>query len=146
MKASRYIMLILAGLMAAGTLAVSSPAEASDKCLFASCGSKERLFGPSPGTRNLPARGDRSWNDIYNERNQERYQSGVKAQPFDLGSPVDTTRSLTGAKKGMFNDDQPQARSEHVRWCLKRYRSYAVTSNTYVTHGGRTRFCDSPFD
>jgi hypothetical protein len=65
---------------------------------------------------------------------------------FDVGSPLDTTKQLSDPKKGFFNDDHPEARSEHVRWCLKRYHSYAVRSNTYVTYDGRTRFCDSPFD
>jgi len=87
----------------------------------------------------------RSPNDLYNERNQDRYKSGIKAKPFDVGSPVDTTRSLNGNTTGTINDSLPGARSEHVRWCLKRYKSYAVATNTYVTYEGRTRFCDSPF-
>ena len=114
-------------------------AYALDSCLYSSC---ERLLGT--GLRRPEPY--RSPNDLYNERNQDRYKSGIQAKPFDLGSPVDTTRSLSGKKTtGTFNDDQPQARSEHVRWCLKRYKSYAVESNTYVTYDGRTRFCDSPF-
>lgn len=143
----RFIIPIFAfGLAAAGMLADSPWAQASDRCLYGACGANERLFGPRPGSGDVTKRGYRSWNDIYNERNQGRYQPGVKAKPFDLGSPVDPTRSLTDSKKGTFNDDHPEARSEHVRWCLKRFRSYAVTSNTYVTYGGRTRFCDSPFN
>jgi hypothetical protein len=143
----RLVIAILAlNVLAAGALADMQRAQASDRCLYGPCGSNERLFGPTPGSRDVTKRGYRSWNDIYNERNQGRYQSGVKAQPFDAGSPVDITKSLSDAKKGTFNDDHPEARSEHVRWCLKRFRSYAVRSNTYVTYDGRTRFCDSPFN
>lgn len=131
-----------------GALVVTGEASAGDRCLYGPCDAKERLFGPSPGSGDVIRRGHPSWNDIYNQRNQERYKPGVKAEPFDVGSPIDTTRSLTDgrAKTGLFDDDVPEARSEHVRWCLKRYRSYAVRSNAYVTYGGRTRFCDSPFD
>jgi hypothetical protein len=135
----RFIVAIFVlGLVGAGPVADMRGARASERCLYGPCGAHERLFGPTPGSRDVTKRGYRSWNDIYNERNQGRYQSGIKAQPFDEG--------LTGAETGTLNDDHPEARSEHVRWCLKRYRSYAVKSNTYVTYGGHTRYCDSPFN
>ncbi|MGE0241599.1 MAG: BA14K family protein [Parvibaculaceae bacterium] len=149
MKLRHFILLVLAAmLLVSGTLAVARHAQASGRCLYGSCasGSKERLFGPGPGAVDVTKRGYGSWNDDYNRQNQERYKSGTKAKPFDFGSSDGRGGSLTGARKPTFNDDRPDARSEHVRWCLKRYRSYAVATNTYVTYGGRTRYCDSPFN
>jgi hypothetical protein len=156
MKLRHFILLILAAmLLVAGTLAVAHHAVAAGACPLGSCasgsnpsGSNERLFGPGPFGPQVPRPGYGSWNDKYNQSNQERYRSGTKAKPFDFGSSTDRTGSLTGTRKSRntFNDDRPDARSEHVRWCLKRFRSYAVETNTYVTYGGRTRYCDSPFN
>jgi hypothetical protein len=143
MKLRHAILLILSAmLLVAGTLAIAHRAQASDRCLYGSCdpsGAKGRLFGPRLGDQDVTKRGYGSWNDIYNQRNQQRYRSGTKAEPFDFGSSA-------AAQRGTFNDDRPDARNEHVRWCLKRYRSYAVKTNTYVTYQGRTRYCDSPFN
>jgi hypothetical protein len=150
MKPSPAILLILAALLPlAGMLALAHRAQAGDRCLYGSCdtsGARERVFGPRLGDQDVTKRGYGSWNDLYNERTQQRYRSGVKAKPFDFGSSTDPTKSPADARKRTFNDGRPDTRSEHVRWCLKRYRSYAVESNTYVTYDGRTRFCDSPFN
>lgn len=35
--------------------------------------------------------------------------------------------------------------SRHVRWCLDRYRSYDVRTNTWVSYSGRVRQCFSPY-
>jgi hypothetical protein len=150
-KSLRHVILLIlaAMLLVSGTLAVAQHAQAAGKCLYGSCdpsGAKQRIFGPRPGDQDVTKRGYDSWNDEYNQRNQQRYRSGIKAKPFDFGSSTDPDRALTGAPKGQFNDDRADARSEHVRWCLKRYRSYAVETNTYVTYQGRTRYCDSPFN
>jgi hypothetical protein len=148
MRSTRTIMPIIATLLIA-TGAFAPLAQAGGRCLYGSCdpsGAKERLFGPRPGSQDVTKRGYGSWNDEYNQRYQFRYRSGIKAKPFDFGSSANRNRPLTGAESGTFNNDVPEARSEHVRWCLKRYRSYAVKSNTYVTYGGRTRYCDSPFN
>jgi hypothetical protein len=142
------ILFLVALLVVTGSLALAGQVEASDRCLYGSCasGSKERLFGPGPFGPDVTKRGYGSWTDDYNRRHQERYQSGTKAKPFDFGSSADPTGSLVGPSPNTLNDDRPDARSEHVRWSLKRYRSYAVATNTYVTYGGRTRYCDSPFN
>ena len=138
----RFIVTSASGLLLAIALFAGLPqANALDSCLYSSCSPRERLLGT--GLRRPDPY--RSPNDLYNERNQDRYKSGIKAKPFDVGSPVDTTRSLNGKTTGTIDDSLPGARSEHVRWCLKRYKSYAVATNTYVTYEGRTRFCDSPF-
>lgn len=34
----------------------------------------------------------------------------------------------------------------HIDWCLNRYRSYDVRSDTYVSYSGRVRPCLSPFN
>jgi len=149
MKVRHLILLVLAEiLLASGTLAVARHAHATDRCLFGSCasGSTERLFGPGPGAVDVTKRGYGSWNDDYNQHNQERYRAGTKAEPFDFDSSARRTRSLNKTQKPSFNDNRPDARDEHVRWCFKRYRSYAVATNTYVTYEGRTRYCSSPFN
>jgi len=150
MRLRHLILLMLAAmLIVAGALAVAQHAQAAGTCLYGTCdpsGAKERMFGPRLGDGDVTKRGYDSWSDIYNQRNQERYRSGTRAKPFDFGSSTDPNASLTGSRKRGFNDDRPDARSEHVRWCLKRYRSYAVETNTYVTYQGRTRYCDSPFN
>jgi hypothetical protein len=35
--------------------------------------------------------------------------------------------------------------SSHVEWCLNRYRSYNVRSNTWVSYSGRVHQCVSPY-
>ena len=150
MRFRHFIMLLLAAtLIVAGTLVLAQHVQAAGTCLYRSCdpsGADRRLFGPRLGDGDVTKRGYDSWNDIYNQRNQERYRSGTKAKPFDFGSSADPNGSLTARQRRGFNDDRPDARSEHVRWCLKRYHSYAVKTNTYVTYRGRPRYCDSPFD
>ncbi len=34
--------------------------------------------------------------------------------------------------------------SAHVNWCLNRYRSYDVRTDTYVAFSGRVKYCNSP--
>ncbi len=150
MKLRHVIVLVLAAmLIVAGTLAVAQRVQAAGTCLLGSCdpsGAKERMFGPRLGDEDVTRRGYESWRDNDEQRNQERYRSGIEAKPFDFGSSADPNGSLMGPPKHGFNDDRADARTEHVRWCLKRYRTYAVESNTYVTYQGRTRYCDSPFN
>lgn len=131
-------------LLAAGFLADLPRADA-DTCRFTTCGARERMFGTKPLYRE-PG-GDRTPNDIYNQRNQQRFKPGIKAEPFDMGSPVDPTRPLVKSKKPRtFNTDNPQARNEHARWCRQHYRSYNGASDTYTTYDGRTLYCDSPYN
>jgi hypothetical protein len=35
--------------------------------------------------------------------------------------------------------------SRHVEWCLNRYRSYNVRTNTWVSYSGRVNQCVSPY-
>ncbi len=138
----RFVIASVTSMLLVAAIFAGTPrAYAIDRCLYSACSAQQRLFGT--GLRQPPLY--RSPNDLYNERNQERYRSGIKAKPFDPGSPIDPTRGLNSTDKNTFNDDHPEARNEHVRWCLKRYKSYAVATNTYVTYDGRTRYCDSPF-
>jgi hypothetical protein len=151
MKLRHVILLVLAAMtIVVGGLVFPQQAEAAGTCLIGSCdpsGAKQRMFGPQLGDGDVTTRGYDNRNDIYNQRHQERYRSGIKAKPFDFGSSTDRMGgSLMVPRSSGFNDDRPDARSEHVRWCLKRYHSYAVESNTYVTYQGRTRYCQSPFN
>ena len=34
----------------------------------------------------------------------------------------------------------------HVEWCLNRYRSYRISSNTFQPYNGGRRICYSPYD
>lgn len=34
----------------------------------------------------------------------------------------------------------------HVNWCLSRYRSYDVRSDTYQPYNGPRRYCNSPYN
>lgn len=36
--------------------------------------------------------------------------------------------------------------SQHVDWCMNRYRSYNPRTNTYMGYDGRRHACNSPFD
>ncbi|MBO6813443.1 MAG: BA14K family protein [Rhizobiaceae bacterium] len=36
--------------------------------------------------------------------------------------------------------------SAHVDWCLSRYRSYDVRSDTYQPYSGPRRYCNSPYN
>jgi hypothetical protein len=35
--------------------------------------------------------------------------------------------------------------SNHVEWCLSRYRSYNIRTNTWVSYSGRVHQCISPY-
>jgi hypothetical protein len=35
--------------------------------------------------------------------------------------------------------------SNHVEWCLNRYRSYNIRTNTWVSYSGRVHQCISPY-
>jgi BA14K-like protein len=35
--------------------------------------------------------------------------------------------------------------NDHVEWCLDRYRSYNVRTNTWVSYSGEVRQCRSPY-
>src|SRR5262245_57111746 len=101
MKFRHALLLVLAAmLLMAGTLAVARHAQAGDRCLYGcTSGPNERLFGRGIGGRDIIDRGYDSWNDIYNQHNQERYKSGTKAKPFDFDSPTDPAGTFAGARK-----------------------------------------------
>ena len=33
----------------------------------------------------------------------------------------------------------------HVEWCLRKYRSYDIESDTYLAYSGKIRRCISPY-
>lgn len=34
----------------------------------------------------------------------------------------------------------------HVGWCLDRYRSYDIPTDTYMSHSGYRKYCNSPYN
>jgi hypothetical protein len=44
-----------------------------------------------------------------------------------------------------YDDGYYTASDDHVQWCLDRYRSYNLRTNTWVSNSGRIRQCVSPF-
>lgn len=36
--------------------------------------------------------------------------------------------------------------SAHIEWCLNRYRSYDIRTDTFQPYKGRRKHCNSPFD
>lgn len=46
-----------------------------------------------------------------------------------------------------YNDDYGYSgvSSKHVRWCLKRYRSYNPRTNLWVSYSGKKHQCNSPY-
>jgi len=34
----------------------------------------------------------------------------------------------------------------HINWCYNRYRSYDAGTDTYVSYGGRVKYCNSPYN
>lgn len=124
-------------LIAAGFVAQMPRAEA-DTCRFTTCGGRERMLGTKPLYRDPGGRGNRTWNDIYKERN--RQQPAITAKPLDLGSPA------TRRKPGDLGLDHPNVNNEHRRWCRQHYRSYDGISDRYTTFDGRSLYCDSPYD
>jgi hypothetical protein len=47
------------------------------------------------------------------------------------------------SNRGNYYDDGYG--SNHVEWCLSRYRSYNVRTNTWVSYSGRVHQCVSPY-
>jgi hypothetical protein len=36
--------------------------------------------------------------------------------------------------------------SAHQQWCMQRYRSYNIQTDTYVSNSGIIRYCNSPYN
>lgn len=37
-------------------------------------------------------------------------------------------------------------RDAHVAWCLDRYRSYNISTDTFMSHSGYRKYCNSPYN
>lgn len=37
-------------------------------------------------------------------------------------------------------------RDAHVKWCLGRYRSYNIASDTFMSYSGYRKYCNSPYN
>ena len=53
---------------------------------------------------------------------------------FGLGSAI------------IINEANKNRIRNHIAWCVDRYNSYDVESNTWVDYSGRTRTCRSPYN
>lgn len=42
--------------------------------------------------------------------------------------------------------ERPVYGDRHINWCLRKYRSYDVRSDTYVSFSGGRRYCNSPYN
>jgi hypothetical protein len=52
---------------------------------------------------------------------------------------------MVGAGIALGNRYDDGYGSRHVEWCLNRYRSYNVRTNTWVAYSGRVHQCVSPY-
>lgn len=52
---------------------------------------------------------------------------------------------MIGAGIALSHRDRYGYGSNHVEWCLNRYRSYDVRTNTWVAYSGRVHQCVSPY-
>lgn len=52
---------------------------------------------------------------------------------------------FVGAGIALSTRDYDGYGSRHVEWCLDRYRSYNVRTNTWVSYSGRVHQCVSPY-
>ena len=72
-----------------------------------------------------------------NRRNNQ--QQNVQPQPIQQQpiqpQPIQTTQQATG-----------QHSQEHYQWCLNRYKSYKIATNSFTAYSGETRYCNSPFN
>ncbi|MEM7067522.1 MAG: BA14K family protein [Pseudomonadota bacterium] len=60
-----------------------------------------------------------------NATQQSNQQQPVAAQPAQSGG---------------------QLSNEHYAYCINKYKSYKVATNTYTSFSGKTKYCNSPYD
>jgi hypothetical protein len=119
----------------AGSLRPSVPAVAEAQADHVQVGQRHRRYDRHRHYRNDYRR--------HHHRPHARYHRRNDAGPI-IGGLV------AGAIIGGIIAGQPRHhyrghRSAHVDWCLRRYRSYDVYSNTFQPYHGRRRACHSPY-
>ena len=66
-----------------------------------------------------------------------------------VGGVIGSGRRARRGPGVVYIERGPRYRSAgraHVNWCLRRYRSYNARTDTYISYGGRERFCNSPYN
>lgn len=125
------------------------------------------------GNRNRVIRNDNSWRDNVRNRNnnfrnnnwaynrsahgprclsrggncRHYYRGYYYYSPFWI-LPYAGVSVIAGSNyRYRYNDnyDDGGHSSRHIEWCLDRYRSYDVSSNTWVSYSGEIRECRSPY-
>jgi hypothetical protein len=89
-------------------------------------------------------RSNRHWDNRWDRRRHyygSRYNSPFWALPL-VGTGVVIGSTLGN---GYYAPRAYRGGNSHVRWCLDRYRSYNVRSNTWVSYNGEVRQCRSPY-
>ncbi|WP_235679264.1 BA14K family protein [Aquibium microcysteis] len=119
----------------AGSLRPSAPAVASGQTDVVEIGHRHRRYDRHRYHRHEFRR--------HHHRPHVRYHRRNDAGPI-IGGLV------AGAIIGGIIAGQPRHhyrgyRSAHVDWCLRRYRSYDVHSNTFQPYHGPRRLCRSPY-
>jgi BA14K-like protein len=67
-------------------------------------------------------------------------------QGYYYATPWWTLPLIGGAYAlGAQGRDYNRYGNDHVQWCLDRYRSYNVRTNTWVSYSGDVRRCRSPY-
>jgi len=66
----------------------------------------------------------------------------LPAEQVDDVATASLTSDVDTAPASMIETPR---RTAHVQWCLERYRSYRIDSNSYTAHSGESRTCVSPY-
>ncbi|MFC6490278.1 BA14K family protein [Nitratireductor sp. GCM10026969] len=87
-------------------------------------------------------RGDRDWHPRHRHRHyRDRDDDNVGAVIGGLAAGA-----IIGGLLANQARSSPAYRSDrHVEWCLSRYRSYDVRTDTFQPYNGPRRYCDSPY-
>jgi len=64
------------------------------------------------------------------QQNPQPIQQPVQPQP-GYSTPAPQTAGLS---------------QQHYQYCMGKYRSYVIQTNTYTSFGGQTRYCNSPYN
>ncbi|MDP1701232.1 MAG: BA14K family protein [Aestuariivirga sp.] len=96
-----------------------------------------------------------NWNNNHNwkyRKHRRGYDSGVYLSlPLILGGAYAANRYYGDDYYDYDDyddygyDDGGGLSSQHVRYCLNKYKSYKPRNNTWVTYGGQVKKCYSPY-
>jgi hypothetical protein len=81
----------------------------------------------------------------YNERNPARDWDRRDYRERPHYRPRDEYYERWEREPRYYRPRVNRAGEAHVRWCLNRYRSYDVRTDTFQPHRGPRRYCVSPY-